>query len=604
VLDLAADTGGGSATVLAATFTGILRSQDGGASWQPVRADLPDWLIQAVAVAQSPVGTVGLAASRLGWLYRSTDGGESWEPVSDTRDVGGPTRLVASPTFVEDGIVFACTEEDGLFKSTDRGRTWKPANFGLLNLNVMALTFSPTFARDETLFCGTEGGGLFRSRNAGRAWRESGAGLPPSAVQCIAVSPHFDADGTVFAGTEDRGLYRSTDKGYTWAPAGDLGPEACFNALYLPPDWQSGAAMLAATDKGLCLSTDGGTHWEAVTGGPDYPYAVTRGPRGYLSGAYDGGVYRSTDGRQWQASNEGLAAHMPPLACFSRAFAADGCLVMGSMEGALVRSTDAGATWAALPGPGEDWGTFALLAGAGRGETLSLLAASGAELAYSGDAGDSWRTCAPPVTAQISALVVPGQAGEALLVGTASGQVLASVDAGASWQARAQFEGEMVAALASAGTPQAPSTYVVTARPLESGLWQLALRRGASQGTLYDCEATQPAAHLHLAADGRLVCALDERVVCLHGGQVRGEGQPFDGEPVTALAAAGEVVWAGSRAGLCRSRDGGRTWETVSSELPVVALHATGPGQPAHGRQWSRVYAVTMGGRLWEIDES
>jgi photosystem II stability/assembly factor-like uncharacterized protein len=220
-------------------------------------------------------------------------------------------------------------------------------------------------------------------------------------------------------------------------------------------------------------------------------------------------------------------------------------------------------------------------------------------LAVSGDAGATWRACAPPLSAQISALAISG-AGDELLVGTASGQVLASEDGGASWRTLAEFPGTLAIAVASAGTLQDPSTYVVTAQPLESGLWQLALRRSASAGTLYTCEAAQPAAQLALAGDGRLACALHERVVCLHGGQLLGESAPLEGEPIASLAAVGDPtpnsgwsVWAGARAGLCRSVDGGRTWETVSSDLSVVALHAKTPG---------RVYAVTMGGRLWEIE--
>jgi hypothetical protein len=247
-----------------------------------------------------------------------------------------------------------------------------------------------------------------------------------------------------------------------------------------------------------------------------------------------------------------------------------------------------------VPSPGDEWGAFSLLTGAGQGETQALLVASGTELAYSGDAGASWRFCAPPVTAQISALALAGSGSgmnNGLLVGTASGQVLASADAGASWQTR-EWPGVMIVALASEGTPQAPSTYVVTALPLESGLWQLDLKLGASGSTFATCEAAQPAAQLTLTADGRLLCALYERVICLQGGQVRAESRPFESEPITGLVASGEVVWAGSRAGLCRSTDGGGTWETVSSDLSVVALHAADP---------ERIYAVTMGGRLWEI---
>ena len=581
-------------TVLAATFTGISRSTDGGATWSPVQATLPDWFIQAVVLGHGGgEQRIGLAASRMGWLYRSTDDGETWAPVSDTRDTGIVTRLVASPTFAEDGIVFACSEEDGLFKSTDRGRTWKSANFGILNLNVMSLCFSPHFARDEVIFCGTDAGGLFRSRNAGRAWRESGAGLPNSAVQCIALSSAFAEDGIAFCGTEDRGLYRSTDKGRTWAPFGDLGPETCINALAIAAGGAAGGAMLAATDDGVRLSTDGGQTWRAVSGGPEYPYVVTCAPGGYLAGAYDDGVYYSSDGVNWEPRNEGLAAHLPPLVAFSQAFDAERGLVMGSMEGVLVRSTDGGTTWAVLPGPGEEWGAYASLAGAGQGETAALLAASGAELAYSGDAGASWQICTPPVTGQISALAM--SATGMSLVGTDSGQVLASTDGGQNWEPRALFGGEMVVAVAGAGTPQSPSVYVVTARPLESGFWQLALKRGASEGALYTCETVQPTAVLNLAQDGRLFCALNERVVCLQGGQVRAEGQPFEDEQVTALAAAaGGRVWAGSRAGLCLSDDGGRSWEAVSSKLAVVALHAGASG---------RACAVTMGGQIWEIEE-
>ena len=119
VLDLAAlpdAEGAPDTTVLAATFTGLSRSTDGGASWQPVQADLPDWFIQAVALAPmeshgEPQQSIGLAASRMGWLYRSVDGGETWEPVSDTRDTGGITRLAVSPTFAEDGIVLSFSRE-------------------------------------------------------------------------------------------------------------------------------------------------------------------------------------------------------------------------------------------------------------------------------------------------------------------------------------------------------------------------------------------------------------------------------------------------------------------------------------------------------------
>lgn len=124
-----------SGVVLAATFAGISRSEDGGASWQSVAADLPDWFIQAVALAESPGGLVGLAASRMGWLYRSTDGGQTWERLDNGSDmIAGAALRVTALAVDEDNPqrVVAATAygvgnrfvPGGIYESRDRGHTW------------------------------------------------------------------------------------------------------------------------------------------------------------------------------------------------------------------------------------------------------------------------------------------------------------------------------------------------------------------------------------------------------------------------------------------------------------------------------------------------
>jgi photosystem II stability/assembly factor-like uncharacterized protein len=377
-------------TVLAATFAGIFRSTDGGHTWHPVGRNLPDWFIQAVAMAPMGTQTMGLAAAHTGWLYRSVDGGETWDRVSYWGKLGIVTRLVASPNFAQDGIVFACTEENGIFKSTDRGSEWKQANFGLLNLNVASLCFSPGFARDEVVFSGTDGGGLFRSRNAGRAWRESGEGLPDSAVQCLAISPHFGRDRVILAGTEEQGIYCSEDGGRTWASLGEALSESCINGLYLSPEWSIGGNMVAATDKGLLVSSDRGHTWQAVQGGADYPYVVVSCGAELLVGAYEDGVYRSAAGDVWQSSNGNLAAHLPPTVCFSDDFEHDRTVLMASMEGTLVRSEDAGRSWHLLLQDEGDELMVSTFVGAGAGTSITVLAATESMLMCSRDSGDTW----------------------------------------------------------------------------------------------------------------------------------------------------------------------------------------------------------------------
>jgi photosystem II stability/assembly factor-like uncharacterized protein len=592
--------------VLAATFAGIYRSTDGGKSWYRVEADLPDWFIQTVALGSMGGQLLAFAASRMGWVYRSTDGGETWTTISDWRDTGIVTRLVVSPGFATDGIVFACTEEDGLFKSSDRGRTWKAASFGLLNLSVTSFGYSPDFAEDEIAFAGTEGGGLFRTRNGGRAWRESGEGLPNSAVQCVAVSPNFTADGIVLVGTEDRGLYRSDDGGRTWRAVIDasdarfLSREACVNSISIAPDGK----IALATDEGLLVSEDGGHTWRDSQSGPDYPYVVVAAQEGFLSGAYDQGVYRSRDGEAWQPSNQGLVAHLPPMTCFSDDFEHDRCMVMASMEGTIVRSEDGGQEWMMAPqevgeetagSPGDIWGTVSALASTGQGSNMTLLASADADLAWSEDGGLTWQIAQNVAESPIMAVAFSQtfEQDKMMLAGTAGGQVLVSCDGGESWIEQAVLDGQMVVALAAReGGDQQPVLYAVGAVQQESGLWKLALYGGSPLQEILSRETSQPAAVLGLESD-RLFCALEQRMLCISGEQVS-ESEFEESASISSLAVSSELALAGTRSGVFGSVDG-ESWNRVSDETAVVAVHVASS---------SRAYAVSMGGHVWEFDLS
>jgi photosystem II stability/assembly factor-like uncharacterized protein len=210
-------------------------------------------------------------------------------------------------------------------------------------------------------------------------------------------------------------------------------------------------------------------------------------------------------------------------------------------------------------------------------------------LAYSGDAGASWSMLAGLVQEPISALAFSSSGRDRIMwVGTAGGQVLASRDAGASWQERVAFEGEMVVALAA----RAEDLYVVTARQTEAGAWRLILHSSASGQALFTCEANQPAAVFDLSAAPHVCCAMQQHVVCVSDTGLVTESELEGVEQVSSLAAGAGVILAGSRKGLYVSRDGAQSWECVSSAIPTVALHFASPG---------KAYAVSMGGGVWEI---
>jgi photosystem II stability/assembly factor-like uncharacterized protein len=234
-----------------------------------------------------------------GGILRSFDGGETWDVVEFPSPPPVVSALVTSPNYVRDGILLAGTVEDGVFSSSNRGGHWVAWNFGLLDLNTICLAISPDFARDETLFVGVDSG-IFRSTNGGRAWREVNFSPDLAPVLSLALSPGYAEDGILFAGTESHSLYRSQDGGRSWARLGEDGIRDVVNAIILSPRFPEKADILVTVGEGLLLSRDGGQTWAEWGSGVEFGAGLTCAvaPQGVepdaplLVGLIDGGVLR------------------------------------------------------------------------------------------------------------------------------------------------------------------------------------------------------------------------------------------------------------------------------------------------------------------------
>ena len=251
-----------SATIYAATESGVFKSTDAGTQWVAANSGIGDLNIHGVALSSS-----GLFALTARGLFRSTDGAASWRSI---RAAAG-TNVIFRSFAVSSSTVYAstarcalvrfdCSWTDGvLLRSIDAGATWTSA--GLSGDVVTAIAIDPM--SPSTVFAVLDGPvnhGIYRSRDGGFSFTLSSSGLIGSNVFEICVSRALPS--TVYVTTGAGEVFRSTDAGSSWTAAGEGLPRG---DLALSDDPTSSTTVYAGTDiSGVFKTTDGGDHWSAV----------------------------------------------------------------------------------------------------------------------------------------------------------------------------------------------------------------------------------------------------------------------------------------------------------------------------------------------------
>jgi photosystem II stability/assembly factor-like uncharacterized protein len=239
-------------------------------------------------------------------------------------------------------------------------------------------------------YMGSTGGGVWKTTDAGHTWHPMSDGqIPVGSMGAIEVS--LSNPDVVYAGTGSskirsnvsigRGIYKSTDGGLTWKFAGlrDVGQISTVRVHPTNPDivWVAalGNPFVDNPERGVYKSTDGGRTWKLVLhisdsagaadlevqpGSPNVLFACMwhgqRKPWTIISGAREGGIYKSTDGGDhWAKLAGGLPSELFGRANVAISAAAPNriyALIEAKPGSGLYRSDDAGATWALANGAG------------------------------------------------------------------------------------------------------------------------------------------------------------------------------------------------------------------------------------------------------------
>jgi photosystem II stability/assembly factor-like uncharacterized protein len=186
---------------VAISAAGVFRTDDGGASWEPINKGL---LSQGIPSPAAEVGhcvhKLAMHPSRPSTLFmqkhwdvmRSDDGGDSWSEISGDlpTDFGFPIAVhshdpetVYVVPITSDSHHFPPEGRLRVYRSRTGGGEWEPLTKGLPQENCYVNVLRDAMAVDELADCGvyfgTTGGQVYASADAGDTWAPIVRDLPP-----------------------------------------------------------------------------------------------------------------------------------------------------------------------------------------------------------------------------------------------------------------------------------------------------------------------------------------------------------------------------------------------------------------------------------------
>ena len=358
--DVAVSEKGGARRIYAAYATsGVWKTDDDGASWQPVFENYASTSIGDIAVAPSNPDIVWVGtgeanlfrASMAGvGAYKSTDGGRTFTHagLTDTQTIA---RIVVHPSNPEvvyvaaSGHEWTDNEMRGVFKTADGGRTWQKVFYRSERTGAIDLVMDP--ADPNTLYAamwqrvrrkwsdprtepGYTEGGVWKTTDAGKTWTEANQGLPaaqfrgrigldvarsnPNVVYAFVDNyepgrPPREGERDAYTRPIFEGrikaaeIYRSDDKGGTWRKVTEtndfmIGHSGTYG-------WVFGQIRVDPGDEntiytlglGLNVSRDAGKSFTTLRGmhGDHHGLWIDPANPSVLYNANDGGFYRSSD---------------------------------------------------------------------------------------------------------------------------------------------------------------------------------------------------------------------------------------------------------------------------------------------------------------------
>lgn len=200
--------------VYAASVWGLSVSRDGGDTWSPANKGLSETYCRSVVIDHRDPKRVLLGTG--GGLYESRNRGKSWAPIKSSPQ---SNILRLSRSAVDPELWIAGTEGEGVFLSNSDGKRWNRVAPELDGRNLYAVALHA--AESSRMAVGGWESGVWISEDGGKSWVDRGAGLPSLNVMAMAFDPNWP--NRLWASTFEEGTYYSDDLGEAWIEGGLYG---------------------------------------------------------------------------------------------------------------------------------------------------------------------------------------------------------------------------------------------------------------------------------------------------------------------------------------------------------------------------------------------
>lgn len=229
---------------------GLFRSRDGGARWAPLgglndHPTRPGWqpglgglCCHSIALDPESRSRMWVGISAVGVL-RSDDGGATWTPKNSGVPAAAPSeekgfeeigrcvhRLVLAPD--QPDLLYQQNHK-GMFRSRDGGDSWQriesglPSSFGfplVMHPADSSTLYSLSLESDEYRFFPGGRAAVYRTRDGGASWHPLTRGLPEAHCYTGVLRNALAVDGLpecgIYFGTTGGQVFYSRDEGESW----------------------------------------------------------------------------------------------------------------------------------------------------------------------------------------------------------------------------------------------------------------------------------------------------------------------------------------------------------------------------------------------------